>query len=341
MDKYKDKGLTGLQNLGNTCFINSILQCLSHTYEIHDLLQDQQYYSKLSKCYDTLLLVEYDKLLQLMWAKNCKICPKAFLTAIQKVAHKQNNELFTGYDQNDASEFLIFILNCFHNALKREVEIEVKGVVKNEKDNLAKVCYERFKTLQEKEYSEIINIFYGIQITQIYEFNTCNSLSNSAEPYFITHLPIPKKKNINIYDCYDLLTCKEDLIGDNAWLNNKNEKQDVQKSMLFWSLPSVLIIDFKRFDYNGRKTQSLITFPLDELDLSKYVVGYNSNNCKYECYGIINHSGNTMGGHYTAFVKNINGKWYHYNDMMVNEISEKKVISSKAYCLFYRKINKI
>ena len=47
-----------------------------------------------------------------------------------------------------------------------------------------------------------------------------------------------------------------------------------------------------------------------------------------------------MGGHYTAFVKNTNGKWYHYNDMMVTEINEKKVISAKAYCLFYRKLKK-
>ena len=37
-DKYKDKGLTGLTNVGNSCYINSCMQLLSHTYELNDFL---------------------------------------------------------------------------------------------------------------------------------------------------------------------------------------------------------------------------------------------------------------------------------------------------------------
>ena len=50
--------------------------------------------------------------------------------------------------------------------------------------------------------------------------------------------------------------------------------------------------------------------------------------------------GGTLGGHYTACVKNANGKWYEFNDTMVNEISEDKIISVKSYCFFYRKKNR-
>ena len=46
-----------------------------------------------------------------------------------------------------------------------------------------------------------------------------------------------------------------------------------------------------------------------------------------------------MGGHYTAYVKNANNKWYHYNDTNVSEIAENKVINPKGYCYFYRKKN--
>ena len=50
--------------------------------------------------------------------------------------------------------------------------------------------------------------------------------------------------------------------------------------------------------------------------------------------------GNAMGGHYTANIKNANGKWYNFNDTNINEISENKIISPHTYCLFYRKKNK-
>jgi ubiquitin C-terminal hydrolase len=57
----------------------------------------------------------------------------------------------------------------------------------------------------------------------------------------------------------------------------------------------------------------------------------------YDLYGICNHVGGTMGGHYTAYIKNSNGKWYHFNDTVVSEIQESHIITPNAYCFFYRK----
>ena len=117
-----------------------------------------------------------------------------------------------------------------------------------------------------------------------------------------------------------------------------NEKQSVYKKIIYWSLPEILIIDLKRFNNKNNKNQILITFPLENLDLSKYVIGYKRESYVYDLYGICNHSGSVYGGHYTSFIKNANGKWYHYNDTNVEEIKDlDKLITSKAYCLFYRK----
>jgi ubiquitin C-terminal hydrolase len=80
-----------------------------------------------------------------------------------------------------------------------------------------------------------------------------------------------------------------------------------------------------------------IEAPLNNADFSKYVKGYQQQSYKYDLYGVCNHSGGVQGGHYTAYIKNANGKWYEFNDTFVNEIKEENVISPRSYCFFYRK----
>ena len=92
----------------------------------------------------------------------------------------------------------------------------------------------------------------------------------------------------------------------------------------------------KRYNYTGTKNQRLIDFPLEELDMRKYVIGYEKDKYVYDCYAVCNHSGSVHGGHYTAYVRNANNKWYHFNDNMVKEIRQSSIVSQKAYCLFYR-----
>jgi ubiquitin C-terminal hydrolase len=127
--------------------------------------------------------------------------------------------------------------------------------------------------------------------------------------------------------------------GDNAIFNEKTgQKEAAKKCLTFWSFPNILVIDIKRFNAANRKNQVLVDFPLEGLNLSKYVIGYNKDSYVYDLYGVCNHGGVTQGGHYTAFVKNANGKWYHFNDTSVAEVGIKEsIISPKAYVLFYRK----
>ena len=128
------------------------------------------------------------------------------------------------------------------------------------------------------------------------------------------------------------------MCGVNAWFNEKtNIKEDVNKKTLFWSFPDILIIDLKRFTSNNKKLNYLVDYPIYNLMLEKYVIGYKKNSYVYDLYGICNHSGMTNGGHYFAYVKNANGKWYIFNDTDVKEINENDLITNKAYSLFYRK----
>lgn len=334
------KGLNGLANLGNTCFLNSCLQILSHTYELNRFLDLKTYKNRLNKKPDSALLLEWDNLRQILWTENNVVNPIRFVKILHKVAEIKGYDDFTGWNQNDVSELLIFLIDCFHNALSREVDMVITGKPQNEKDIMALKCYETTKQMYSKDYSEIWNLFYGFQISHIISVNSGETLSSKPEPYFILNLPIPdNNKSPTLLDCFDLYVRGEILEGDNAYLNEKTgNKEAVRKYISFWSLPNILVIDIKRFATNNRKLQQLVTFPLENLDLSSYVTGYNNNSYIYDLYGVCNHSGGLMGGHYTSFVKNANGKWYHFNDTSVSEVGiNEQIITPKAYCFFYRK----
>lgn len=334
-DKYKDKGLTGLANLGNTCFMNTTLQCLSHTYSFNDFLQHGTYKQKIKKKPESLVLMEWDKLRDMVWSENCIISPGGFLTSVQKVAKIKEKHLFTGFAQNDLPEFLTFVIDCFHTAIMREVNMKIKGNILTDKDKVAKKCFDMMKNMYKKEYSEILDIFYGIHVSCV-KGEDDNTLSCNPEPFLMLDLPVPDKRNVSLINCFDEYTKKEILDDDNQYVNDEGIKV-VAKQIEFWKFPDVLIVTLKRFTNSVQKNQCLVDFPLDNLDLSKYVVGYDPHSFKYELYGICNHSGGVMGGHYYAYVKNANNKWYDFNDARVQEIKEADLKTPYAYCFFYRK----
>jgi len=338
--KYCDYGLSGLANLGNTCYINSCIQILSHTYELNDFLENETYKKKIKNKYDSALLMEWDNLRKMLWKENAIISPNRFIKIIQKVAQIKGMDIFTGFAQNDLPEFLIFLIDCFHNSLAREIKMTISGTTENEKDKIAVQCYEMIKTMYSKEYSEIWNLFYGIHTSEIISLENNTRLNIHPEPYFMIDLPIPCNiKEPTLIDCFNLYVEGEILEGENAWYNeNTKQKENVKRKISFWSFPMILVIDLKRFNVKQNKLQNLVTFPLDDLDLSEYVIGYKKNSYIYELYGVCNHSGGLLGGHYTSYVKNANGKWYHFNDTSVVEVPIiQTIISPKAYVLFYRK----
>ena len=339
IESYSGKGLTGLANLGNTCFINTMMQCLSHTYELNDFLNKKTYKKRLNKSPESLLLIEWDKLRELMWSENCTVKPAGFVSAIQKVSTIKDVDIFTGYAQNDLTEFMGFLFQSFHEAIKREVEMNIRGNIENSTDELAKSCYVMMKNMYKKEYSELLKMFYGIHVSQL-ESKVSDYVNSTPEPFFMLNIPIcqeKEKKTLN--DCMELYTAEEQMGGDDGIYNDKTgKKEEMVKRILFWNLPDILVIILKRFSNNNQKNNEYIDFPVENLDLSKYVVGYNKMSYKYDLYGICNHSGGVHGGHYTAFVKNADKNWYHFNDTRVSKISDiQHIKTNMAYCFFYRK----
>jgi len=345
LTKYYDNGFTGIENLGNTCFLNACMQVLNHTYELNEFLSSEKYRTK-PEIDDTTILTEWNDLRNVMWKGNGVVSPKKFVFNIHRIAKIKNKEIFTGYAQNDMPEFLLFIMECMHNSISRSVKMTINGVSENPTDEIAVKCYGMLKEVYAKEYSEIMDMFYGIYISVITSTDGNVNYLIKPENYFILDLPILDGNVIadNIYECFDNFTKSEFLEGDNAWFNEKTgSKENILKKMTFWNFPKVLVISLKRFTPDGKfKINKLINFPLENLDLSKYVEGYNSTSYVYDLYGVCNHYGGVLGGHYTAFVKHANNEWIHFNDSSVEKVSDiSQIISPMAYCLFYRKKNSL
>lgn len=345
--KYQNKGLSGLANLGNTCFINTCMQILSHTYLVNEVLSSK---TIKNTTIEKRFLNEWDKLRIMLWSKNCVIGPGAWIRAVQLIARVKDRDIFTGFAQNDINEYLLFVLDMFHEALKRPVKMTITGNSENTKDEMAKKCYAMIQNMYSKEYSEIIKLFSGIHVSHIISRENDTVLSMTPEPFMVLELPIKKfgiedaltksGTEIDLYDCLDSFVADEILDDDNKWLNDKTgAKECVKKNIKFWNFPDILIISLKRFNNNGRKIQKLVNFPIENLDLRKYVTGYKKNEYLYKLYAVANHSGGTAGGHYFAYIKNANGKWYNFNDTNVSEMKLFDIISPKAYLLFYIKKN--
>jgi len=340
-------GLTGLCNLGNTCFLNSCIQVLNHTPELTTFLDSNAYARHLkSNLPEHVVLEEWKALRVMMWQQNGVVSPNRFVHRVHELAMKKGRQLFTGWAQNDLPEFLLFLVECMHSSISRQVAMRIHGHVEHPVDRLAMECYAMLQETYKSEYSEIMDMFYGIYVSELSGLDGAMK-SRKPESFFILDLEVhskgPADNDVSLYrtlqECIQSFTQVEVLEGDNAWFNEcTQQKESVNKRITFWNFPTILVITLKRFHDGSKKLQHLVDFPLTELDLSQYVVGYHPSRYVYDLIGICNHSGNTMGGHYTAYVLHREtDTWTHFNDTSVEHIPSSKLVTAKAYCLFYRR----
>ncbi|XP_067221942.1 ubiquitin carboxyl-terminal hydrolase 2a isoform X2 [Chanodichthys erythropterus] len=334
------QGLVGLRNLGNTCFMNSILQCLSNTQSLRDYCLHNSHRRDLNNNSrtNTALMEEFAKLIQTMWTSSSSeaVSPSEFKTQIQRYAPR-----FVGYNQQDAQEFLRFLLDGLHNEVNR-VTVRPRGNIEDfdhlSDEEKGKKMWAKYL---EREDSKIVDLFVG-QLKSSLTCSECGYCSTVFDPFWDLSLPISKGYGeVSLMDCMRLFTKEDVLDGDEKPTCYRcKARRRCTKKFTVQKFPKILVLHLKRFSEARIRTSKLSTFvnfPMKDLDLREFASD-RSSSAVYNLYAVSNHSGTTMGGHYTAYCCNPeNGEWYTYNDSRVTPMSTSQVRSSDAYVLFYER----
>lgn len=239
-----------------------------------------------------------------------------------------NSEGFSeGYNnENIAKEFDALFLD------KKEEELPFTLMIDETKVVLSELQ-------KDYEFTNKINVEVRLNEDLYVKQPKCKSASGMKIPDANTG-----KKHQDIYGCLDHYIQEEKLDKMNTWYCSKcKDHKEAFKVMKLMRLPKILIIHLKRFRKTHHrygisisKNTDFISYP-SELDMKRYMVNKDTENTKYDLYGVINHYGGVGGGHYKAMCQNfLDDKWYEFDDSRVSKVTQEDIWSENAYVLFYK-----
>uniref|UniRef100_A0A665X721 ubiquitinyl hydrolase 1 n=1 Tax=Echeneis naucrates TaxID=173247 RepID=A0A665X721_ECHNA len=188
-------GFTGLVNLGNTCFMNSVIQSLSNTRELRDYFHDRAFEAEIN-CNNPLgtggrLAIGFAVLLRALWKGTHHAFQPSKLKAI--VASKASQ--FTGYAQHDAQEFMAFLLDGLHEDLNRIQNKPYTETVDSDGRMDEVVAEEAWQRHKMRNDSFIVDLFQG-QFKSKLVCPTCSKVSITFDPFLYLPVPLPQKQKV-------------------------------------------------------------------------------------------------------------------------------------------------
>ncbi|KAM8860508.1 ubiquitin carboxyl-terminal hydrolase 3 [Synchiropus picturatus] len=350
-------GATGLRNLGNTCFMNAILQSLSNIEQFSCYFKAlpavalrsgktagrRMYHTRSQGDTSVSLVEEFRKTLCSLWQGNqTAFSPDSLFYTIWKIMPS-----FRGYQQQDAHEFMRYLLDHLH----RELLHSRNGATAPQEG--VRVAPADGKCCINGSTSVVTSNFGGILQNEV-NCLICGTESRKFDPFLDLSLDIPSQfrqkrskdqdpgPTCTLRDCLSSFTDLEELDETELYYCHKCKKRQ-KSTKKFWiqELPKVLCLHLKRFHWTAflrNKVDTYVQFPLKGLDMKGYLLEPETpqtRSCLYDLAAIVVHHGSGVGsGHYTAYGSH-EGRWYHFNDSTVTLTNEDTVTKAKAYILFY------
>ncbi|MBA0819644.1 hypothetical protein Gohar_021196 [Gossypium harknessii] len=343
-------GLRGLNNLGSTCFMNSVLQALLHAPPLRNYFLNDRHNSvqcRKRSGEKLCLLCDIDAISSAMFSGDrTPYTPAHFL-----YSWWQHSSNLASYEEQDAHEFFISVLDGIH-----EKESKIRNSGKDDGDCQC-IAHRAFSGLLRSDVTCISCGFtsttYDPCVDISLNMDTSNlSSSNANKPI----KPDEKTSASTLSGCLNLFTRAERLGSDQKLhCQNCQELRDSSKQLSIRRLPLVLCLHIKRVEHSlvrkiSRKINQYMLFPFS-LDMTPYLSSsivrskfgnrrftfeYDNSNSSaaYEIFAVIAHSGMLESGHYVTYLR-LKNQWYKCDDAWISEVDEGIVRASQCYMLFY------
>ena len=339
----------GINNIGATCYMNSVLQCLYHVYDLSNEFLKSFYDTQtlrmenLKKMPMTYAL--FDTIYQLAYGKKESVNPKMFNDIIS------TNKSFKKYEANDSKNLVLYTLD--------KINIELNEYkLKNENNNLINAMrYYDQKNIEAKNIIQLFNnnynsligdLFHGLKLLeykcikcnnciknyQIFNIITC-SIQKTFETKFKQQNQIQQEKKLNIIDCFKFEQIPISFTGNNKLFCEKcNEQNDGECTTKICIAPKILILFLDRGINN--RFMCDVDFS-NELDINEFL---EEKGNKYKLIGVIEHLGQSgPGGHFIATCKHFDGNWYMFSDSYKKLIGNEYQGTGIPYLIFYQREN--
>uniref|UniRef100_U5EY40 ubiquitinyl hydrolase 1 n=1 Tax=Corethrella appendiculata TaxID=1370023 RepID=U5EY40_9DIPT len=349
----------GLVNFGNTCYSNSVLQALYFCRPFREKVLEYKAKNKRTK--ETLLSCLADLFYSIATQKKKvgSIAPKKFIARLRK-----EKEEFDNYLQQDAHEFLNFLINHISEIIlaerngkqtKNNSSITAANNHNSSADGNHHSNHNQHQQQQQQQTNDptwVHEIFQGILTSETKCLN-CETVSSKDENFF--DLQVDIDQNTSITHCLRCFSNTETLCSDNKFkCDNCCSYQEAQKRMRVKKLPMILALHLKRFKYMEQynrhiKVSHRVVFPL-ELRLFNTSDDAVNPDRLYDLMAVVVHCGSGPNrGHYISIVKS-HGFWLLFDDDMVDKIEASTIedfygltsdihhqkSSETGYILFYQ-----